>query len=146
MINLEESNIESVFRILREKRLVIEEQFKKLKEDLETIDRMEKILKEPDKQMSFFGKPQVISHEFENLNPTPAILKFFEKNPELELRATELAKELIRRGMKPNDEKMFPNTVSAVANVLERKGKIEREKKAFGKKQVWVYRKKKRGV
>lgn len=142
---MEKDKRTQLVKLLSDQLEVIERQIRELTDDADAIRRAVGILKGSAKQIRLMSEPTV-SAEFEGMKPTPAILKLLKKEDEKAFRASELTRELLRRGMKPKSVKMFPNTVSALANRLAVLGRIEREKKDFDGKEVWVYRKKRTGV
>lgn len=142
---MEKDKRTQLVKLLSDQLEIIERQIRDLSDDADAIRRAVGILKGSAKQIRLMSEPKV-SAEFEGMKPTPAILRLLQNEDEKAFKASELTRELLRRGMKPKSVKMFPNTVSALANRLAVLGRIQREKKDFGGKEVWVYRKRRTGV
>ena len=116
---------DDALKILSVRRRLIEQQIKKLREDVEAIHRAEDILSELYAQPSFPNEGLSGSGELVGLTPTKAILKVLDDRPEKQWRAAELAKYLKSRGYK-SDSKHFASVVSATLVRLASQGRVER--------------------
>jgi hypothetical protein len=130
---------DQALKILRDRRRLIEQQMKRLREDIEAINRAEDILSEPYEQPSFLNERSSGSGELAGLTPTKAILKVLDDRPEKLWRAAELAKDLKSRGYK-SGSKHFASVVSATLVRLASQDKIERIREEG---RAWRYKKKK---
>lgn len=142
---MEKDKRTQLVKLLSDQLGVIEQQIRELSNDADAIRRAVGILKGSAKQIRLMSEPKV-STEFEHMRPTTAILELLKIENEKSFRASEIARELLRRGMKPKSVKMFPNIISALVNRLAISERIERVKKDFSGVDVWVYRKKRTGV
>lgn len=141
---METNRFDELIEALRERRKTLEGQMeremRKFQADIHSLKRAEYILTQSETQPVSSEETQ-ISDEFRKLSITESILRLLESNSTMEYRATELAKEVRQRGLQSASDN-FLNVVTATANRLVKKEKIQRQKKRFGKKEVWVYKRK----
>lgn len=142
---METNKFDELIKALRERRKTLERQMerevRKFQADITSLERAEYILTQSETQTASSEEPQ-ISTEFKDLSITESILRLLEGLPTAEFRANELAKEIRQRGVQTTSDN-FLNVVTATANRLAvKENKIEREKRRFGKKKVWVYKRK----
>lgn len=133
-----EDNIDFVKKSLRIQRQRIEDQIKKLQDDVLAIKRAEDILSDQPVQSTLFDKKLQIeeSNRFVNSTPTQAILKILQDRPDKSFEPPTITEELTKGGLKTKADNLnsivYPTLIRLV-----KEGKVERQQLSGKRKSVF---------
>ena len=116
---------EEFARLFNARMANIERQIAKLQSDLEAMKRAEGILFQGSIQPSLLNDAPPFSTELEGVKPTTAIFMVLKGNPQKSWTASEMQREIKRRGHRPST-KNFPSVISSTLFRLAKHHRIER--------------------